>query len=323
MNKEEAKYIFWGIVILLLILSYFILRPFLVSLISAFVLAYLTKPIYNKLSRKISKYLSAFICILIVIIIVILPLGTITAGIITQANFSLSQNTFSDFLEKVSTSPLLQSLNIDLEAIKVKIISFVIQLITSAVSYLPFFLLSVFVTLFAMYYILIDWEYLSANLKQFIPFKEKDKTIEEIDRSTKGIIYGMFLIAIIEFIIAFIGFFFSGVKFYLLLPALIFFLAFVPGLGPAAVWVPTAIFYIFAGNYAIAIGVIITGLVLTIGIDTFLINKITSKKSQINPVIMLLGIIGGIAVFGIFGFIIGPLVLAYTIKLVQEGIKQV
>jgi len=45
------------------------------------------------------------------------------------------------------------------------------------------------------------------------------------------------------------------------------------------------------------------------------------EKAKINPLIMLVGIIGGISIFGVFGFIIGPLILTYTLKLINEVIN--
>lgn len=173
-----------------------------------------------------------------------------------------------------------------------------------------------------MYYILLRWDTITFTLKELIPFKNKNKVANDIDSSTRGIVYGMLLIAIIEFIVAGAGFYLSGVKAYLLLAALIAFLAFIPGLGPIVVWVPTALVFLASGNYLTALGVIITGCLLTFFIEIVIANKITSKKAKLDPLITLIGVIGGVTLFGLFGVIIGPLVLHYTIKLITEGLHQ-
>ena len=102
---------------------------------------------------------------------------------------------------------------------------------------------------------------------------------------------------------------------------IIFFLAFIPGLGPTIVWAPMAIYYLIVKDYSTMIGVIITGLVLSSFIDTIFRSKILGKRTNLNPFIMLIGILGGIAVFGIFGFIVGPIILIYTIKLLEEALQ--
>ena len=127
--------------------------------------------------------------------------------------------------------------------------------------------------------------------------------------------------ALIEFVVGVIGFYLVGVKAYILLPALIFLFAFIPGLGPVLVWGPLAIFYIALQDYPTGIGVIIVGLIISLVIEILLRNKLVGSSTGINPLVMLIGIIGGMTIFGLFGFIIGPLILVYTLKLIQQTVS--
>ena len=63
------------------------------------------------------------------------------------------------------------------------------------------------------------------------------------------------------------------------------------------------------------------GLFLSIFIETYLLNHIVEEKAKINPIIRIIGVLGGVPLFGIFGFIIGPLILVYTIKILEEAIE--
>jgi predicted PurR-regulated permease PerM len=117
-----------------------------------------------------------------------------------------------------------------------------------------------------------------------------------------------------------IGFYILGIPMYLVLSFIIFFLTFIPG-GPALVWVPLAIYIIFQRNLFIVIGVLILGIILSYILDTAVRIKILGNKSQINPLIMLIGVLGGIYIFGLFGFIIGPLILSYSLKIIEELIE--
>ena len=320
--QKINKYIFWAVITILVILSYLIIKSFIISLVSAFILAYLTKPVFNYISPALGKKISALFCIILVIMIIILPLVAIASGIINQAEQSLTTELIKSTFKKISSYPLLQNLNLDISDLTKSGIEIIISLLKTSALALPRIILSIIITLIAIYFILIDWDNLAVNLNKYLPFKDKEKVRKDISRVTNFLVYGTLLIGLIEFVIAAIGFFIVGVKSYLFLSALIFLFAFIPALGPAAVWAPLAIYYLLVQNYPTAIGIIIIGLILSILIDGLLKIKLLGHKTNINPLVMLLGILGGIPLFGIFGFIIGPLILVYTIELIEELIKE-
>jgi predicted PurR-regulated permease PerM len=320
-TQNTNKYFFWIIIGILIILSYLVIRPFIIPLISAFILAYLSRPAFLFLEPKIGKKMSAVVSVFLITIIFILPLGAIGGGIINQATESLNAKNVNTIFTELSSYPLLKSLNIDLTNLTEKSLSFIISLVKTSLAHLPSIIISILITLLGIYYILISWDELALNLEGYLPFKDKKKIRKEISEITNTLVYGTVLIALIEFIISLNAFLILGVNPYILLSALIFFFAFIPGLGPALVWIPMAIFYLLTNNYFTAIGVIITGLILSIPIDTILRVKLLGNKVKINPIIMLVGILGGIALFGIFGFIIGPLILIYTLKILDTTIK--
>ncbi|MEK6889216.1 MAG: AI-2E family transporter [Nanoarchaeota archaeon] len=320
-NKNVGKYIFWAIIILLIIVSYFIIKPFLIAVISSFILAFLLRPVYNLLNKKLNKNFSALSCIVLIILAIIIPLAILSAGITQQAYSALNDSSLRDTLQKISDNPLLEKVNFDAESFRSKVLEFVISLITQAISFIPSLALSLLIAGVGVYYILIDWIPLSGRLESFIPLKNKKKTMLEINQATKDIVFGTLLIAIIEGVVAAIGFYLLGLDSYLILSAIIFLSAFIPGIGPFVVWAPVALYFFISGNYLPFTGTIILGLIISLGIDTLLRNKILSDRSNINPLVMLIGILGGSALFGIFGFIIGPLILLYTIRLLREAVN--
>ena len=322
MQEEKInKYVFWTAIAILLILSYFIVKPFLIALISAFILAYLIKPVYSYLFLRIGKKTSALICVLIIILMIILPIATIIGGIISQATQSLNAEFIISSLKTISSYSIIESLNLDISSLTKSVINFIISLLKTSVTAIPGIILSILVSLFAIYFILINWNYLEEKLKQYLPFKDKARIINEISRTTNVLVYGTILIGLIEFLVSAIGFYLLGVESYLLLSTIIFFFAFIPALGPAVVWIPLALYYFFVQNYFSAIGVIIIGLIISSIIDGIVRIKFLGDKSKIHPLIMLLGVLGGVPLFGIFGFVIGPLILIYTIELIDEVLK--
>jgi len=67
--------------------------------------------------------------------------------------------------------------------------------------------------------------------------------------------------------------------------------------------------------------VVITGLIISIFIENFVFAQVVGRQAKIHPLIVLIGVFGGVPLFGIFGFIIGPLLLVYTINLIENAVK--
>lgn len=324
MKEGELKqYILLAIIILLVVLSYFIIKPYFIAIISSFVLAYLIKPIHNKIRKSMPESISAMICILIAFLVLILPFALLIGGVTTQSIESLNVKEVKSFLSIISAHPILENLNINLDEIKQKGTILLVSLLTSTLKQIPHVIVSILITLIGTYYILLNWEEIVSSLKNYLPFKNKDHVSKEISKVTDHIVYGTILIAFVELFIAVIGFYFLGVNFYLLFAVLIFISAFIPFIGPGLIWLPLAAYYLFTSRIQTGIGIIIIGLIISILIELMLKNKIIGDKTKINPFIILLGVFGGISLFGIFGFIIGPLILIYTIKLLQEAVKHI
>ena len=83
--------------------------------------------------------------------------------------------------------------------------------------------------------------------------------------------------------------------------------------GPWFVWIPVTLVLIIGGNVGIAIGFAVYCALFVSTIDNILRPYIVSRKTGTSPVIVLIGMIGGLFVFNILGLILGPLILSYLI----------
>lgn len=321
-EKSFGKYILFGIVVLLIFLSYKIVEPYLIVLISSFILAYLSKPVFNFLKVRIGKNLSAGICLIIILIILILPAAVIITTLANQASATVKNTDVMSIIEKVISLPILDKINFDWASGVDRVGLFIFSLVGTVASKLPSMILAGLVFLFSFFYILVGWDYLTNQMMRFIPFKDKTRIAKEIDYSTHGIVFGYLLVAILDFVISAVGLYFAGIKFYLLLSFLVAIFVFIPGLGPSLVNVPLLAYFALVGNWYSFVIVLITWVVIALFVETFLTSKILAGRAKINPLVMLIGILGGTALFGIFGFIIGPLILVYTIRLVKELIAK-
>lgn len=160
----------------------------------------------------------------------------------------------------------------------------------------------------------------ASHLKKYLPFKNNGKIINELGATTDAIIRGHGSVSALEGIIAFAGFSLLGIQASLIFAVLIFIFAFMPGIGTELIWIPMVFYFFSIGEYATMWGVIIIGAILWIGIEFYFYTRFVGSKSHIHPFILLVGVLGGISVFGVFGFIIGPLLLANSIEVIELAI---
>jgi len=90
----------------------------------------------------------------------------------------------------------------------------------------------------------------------------------------------------------------------------------IPLLGPVVIWVPVVVYLFVAGNTFSAIGVGVFGIFAST-IDNFLRPMFISRRTRLNTSLVLIGMIGGFFLFGILGFILGPLIIAYLLIILE------
>jgi predicted PurR-regulated permease PerM len=319
-EAENAKsYLFWGIITIIIILSYLLLKDLLIALITSLILAFISLPLHKKLSKTIkNEKISAFLVVLGVMLVLIAIIVVFVTSFINQVLTFLTGKNLSklvDIISKIIDSDIIRN---NLQEILNEVARTFIQKIPSTITYAPLLLLNAFVIFFTMFYILLEWEKLEKIILDIIPFKERKQILDKIKLRTQNIVSGTFFIAILELIIAAIFLKALGIGPYLILAFAIGLLAFIPSIGPAIIWIPLAIVEILYGKIGVAIGVIIMGLIISTGIDFILRIKFIGKRTGTHPVIILLGILGGITLFGFIGIIIGPLILSILVTIIEN-----
>ena len=230
---------------------------------------------------------------------------------------------FKDALTKNKLYSIFEIMDVSIihnhiEEISSAIGRFIINLIPQTISYIPGFILNIFITFFVAYYILIDWDKFEKIVLDIIPFKNKHEIIKKIKKDLNEIVRGTFWIALIELIVTGIVLWLLGIQSYLIIAVLIAVFAFIPALGPALIWIPLVIIELILGEFFIAGGILILGLILSVGIDHLLRIKILGKRTGMHPVIMLLGIIGGVQLLGIMGLLLGPIILSILLAIIEN-----
>ncbi len=315
------------ILIVLMVLSFLIVKPLLLSIIMGLILAFLFSPIYDWFNKHTkSKNLSALIICILLLTLIIIPLWFLTPMIIDQSIriYSSAQqidfitplkNFFPDFFASEQFSSEIGS---TLYSFVNKITSSLMESFSKLILNFPTILLQLLVVFFVLFFVLRDKENLVKYIQSLLPFsKDIEKKLFKSSRDmTISVLYGQVLIGIIQGIIAGIGFFIFKVPNALLLTIFAAIAGIFPIIGTALVWVPVAIYLILAGNSLPALGVAIFGIISSL-MENIIKPAFVSKRTNMNTSLVLIGMIGGIMLFGLLGLVLGPLILAYLLIILE------
>ena len=152
-----------------------------------------------------------------------------------------------------------------------------------------------------------------------ILFFSKDvekKLIQSSTDITISVVYGQIVIGIIQGLIVGFGFLIFGVPKTIFLTLLAVIAGILPIIGPTIIWIPVVLYLLSNGNTFAAAGVAVFG-VISFAIDHFVRPYLITKSSKMHPLLSLIGMTGGFFFFGVLGFLLGPLILAYVIIILE------
>ncbi|MFT4261053.1 MAG: AI-2E family transporter [Candidatus Woesearchaeota archaeon] len=307
-----------------IILTFLIFRPFLAFMIFGMVLIMFLFPVnlYLKKYMQNNSIRSLFMTFLTLIIIII-PLFLIASSVVDEARTVYSQISNLDLDEATNTLSEYTGFELDLEEqilpVLIDFRDFLTGSITEVVSYAAELLIKLFVLLFVLYYGFKEGEKIVEKIKDLLPFSktQKQELVESVTNVIKGVLYGQFLVAVLQGIVGGLTFWAFGLPNPIFWGFIMAILSFIPLLGPPIVWVPAVIISFYQGNLVAAIGILLVGVLIIMNIDNILKPKIIGDKVGLHPLIILIGILGGIALFGVIGFIIGPITLALSLIIIK------
>jgi predicted PurR-regulated permease PerM len=199
-----------------------------------------------------------------------------------------------------------------------KVASGLMNAISQMILDFPNLALQFTVIFFTFFFVLRDREAIIDYVKSLLPFSKdiEKKLFDNSKLLTSAILYGQVIIGIVQGIVLGIGLFIFGVKNALILTLFAALAGILPIIGTAIIWLPVAVYLFVAGNTVSAWGVIVFG-ILSSTIDNILRPIIVSRKTKIHSGILVVSMIGGIFLFGIMGFILGPLIVSYLLIILE------
>jgi len=278
--------------------------------------------------------LVSFLTIIVIVILVLIPgfiiftvIGSeslLVLNKIESGEYNLGQlvNWFNalvpnliDRLDSIglNTNQLIEQLN----NIGVGATKFIVSLLMSTGQNLLQFFLSFFIMIYLLFFFLRDGENIIKLCIESFPMDDNQERflIEKFSTVIKATVKGTILIAIAQGSIGGLILLFLDIEGSILWGAMMALFSILPGIGASIIWLPIALLLIFNGALLKGLILIISGIFIIGLIDNLLRPYLVGKETNLPDYLILLSTLGGITIFGLSGFIIGPVVTALFIAL--------
>ncbi len=304
--------------------------PFWGVLALAAIIVTICFPLHKRMKQQVYKEnetLASFLSLFIVLFAVILPLTLIGSFLLREAvsvYAMFNTTSYASFTTSLShVEQLIQTFvpefSLDISSIVEQIASFIashlVGLFAGTASTIFYFFLS----LIATFYFFRDGAKITRYLVKLSPLKDGEDSfiLERLASSVRSVALGTILVALIQGILTSIGLWLFGFDRAILWGVVAAIGALVPGVGTAIVFVPAIIYLIFTGSYFVAGGVAVWAMLAVGLIDNILGPYLMSRGNPLHPFVILLSVLGGIALLGPIGFIIGPVIASLFTVLIE------
>ena len=334
-----------AVTLLALYLCWLMLYPFVEVVLWAVVLVIVFFPIHRRILARVgSPGWSALLSCLLVIFVILVPLTLLTFAVVNEvSDFAQMLQPNSDGSGGAANAaaglldpnnpyvgPLVRWLGqyVDLgklgsqaaiaerlKGVSGAVASRALGFVGGAVG----FVVEVFFVIFTMYYLFRDGERLRSAACDMMPLSE-DKAGEIFDRTGEVIgasVYGVLVIAVVQGILGGLAFWALGLPSPLLWGVVMIFLSMIPMLGSFIVWVPAAIYLGLTGHWGKALMLTVWGALVIGSVDNFLRPKLVGERTRLHELLIFFSVLGGLQVFGVLGIVLGPVIVAVTIALLD------
>lgn len=337
------RYFLVSMLLLLLISLILFARPFLIDLLMSSILVVAAYPIHKKIRKflQFSPTLAALISMLIVTIVVVLPFTlfavfmayeagdayslisrkinemVVSEQVTTPAQF-LSVIPFADQAEELlkylpfTTEDLLKTISESVGQFS----TFLLGQTTNILRHLSLFIIHILVFLMAIFYFFRDGDRLVNYLRSLVPLGKtyREELFGKLAHLSYGIIYGLFGAAILQGLLVGFGFAVAGfhnAAFWGLIAALF---SPIPYLGTMIVWLPAVVILAVGSHWWAALLLLIWCMGVVSTADNFIKPYLIGASSALNPMALLIVLLGGTFAFGLKGLILGPFILTLSLS---------
>ena len=318
---------FFGLLLATFVFNFFIFKPFWMVLVLGISFSIILYPLFLRLKAlPMKRWLASGLTVLLFILILCGPLFGIGIlvfnqsqdlyhSIITEGNLDPSIESIGDQINTI----LPESLAIDMKEKVSDFFLFISQNVAKIFSTTVSAIFSLFLMFLSMFYFLKDGPRWKRAIVDLSPLDDKDdhKIIRNLSKAVNGVIKGYLFIALIQGVLMGIGLWVFGVPNSALWGVVAGISALVPMIGTATVAVPVVIYLFITKGLIFAIGFTVWAVVLVGLVDNLLNPIVVGSKIDIPPLLVLFAVLGGIALLGPVGILVGPLAMSLLYGLIS------
>jgi predicted PurR-regulated permease PerM len=318
-----------------LYVCWLILQPFFDVLLWAIVLCVVFYPMHRRIRERFPRpTVAAAVSTLLVILLIVLPVTFITIAVARElggaaATLQAGVQRLTDpnlpivgwLLERardyvvVDRESARQFIADRMQAWGTVLASSTLLLVGGAVGAI----VQMGLIVFTLFYLFRDAERLRHAIYDIVPLERVQA--HDIAVRTRDVIsatlYGVLVIAAIQGTLGTFIFWILGLPSPLLWGVVMFFLCMIPMAGAFFVWVPAAIYLALTGALLKAIVLVVWGVTVIGSIDNFLSPRLVGKRARLHELLIFFAVLGGLQVFGVLGLVLGPVVVAITLALIE------
>ncbi|MDP2176215.1 MAG: AI-2E family transporter [Bacteroidota bacterium] len=177
---------------------------------------------------------------------------------------------------------------------------------------------------FILWFMLNNIRPIEKWIKNNSPFKLKNTLFiyKEFGLSVKSNAIGVYILAIVQAIVAIVGYYIFGVQEALVWGLITGVASVIPIVGTMAIWMPLSIYSMATGDIGIGVGIFLYGLLIIGSSDNVFRFILQKKLAETHPLITIIGVLFGISFMGFWGLVYGPVIIILLITLYKIYLKE-
>ncbi|HVL57346.1 MAG TPA: AI-2E family transporter [Burkholderiaceae bacterium] len=309
---------------------YLIARPFLSVLAWATALAVVFAPMHERIEQRLRhRWLAAAASVLVVAVLLLAPAAVLVPRLISEAwagYAAIRAQVETGALERtLREQPWIMPawewlrLRIDLGDVFAQVGLLLSAVGSFAVRASMFGTIQLVLVFFLLYYFFRDRDRVLAGLRSVLPLQpaEADRVLRAASEMLYATVFGKVVVAIMQGTLGGLMFWWLGLTAPWFWAVVMGLASLAPIIGPSIVWLPAALILLLSGYWVSALALTLWGVAIVGLIDNLLYPVVVGRYLHIHTALLLLAMIGGLFVFGVVGFFVGPVVLAVTIVLLE------
>jgi predicted PurR-regulated permease PerM len=310
----------------------YMVRAFLITLLLAGVFTGLTRPVYDRLLRVLRKpALTSLATLLLLLLVLVLPAGAVITVAYHEAVSFIGAIDFASLprvverlaghakerlpylfshvhpqdVSRLASQGLQQALQFSLQ----QGAAWSVQLAGNVANF--------FMMLFMMFYFYMDGRQILKRLTHWSPLRDdyQEVLLQKFRSVSRATLKGILVVGIIQGALGTLLYWLVGLKAAVFLGVLMIFCSILPVVGTSIVWIPTAVILFFQGRIVSGIAVAAVGVLVISVVDNLLRPMLVGKDIKMHDLLVLLSTLGGLGLFGLPGFIIGPVLASLFLSI--------